>query len=174
MAEETGCCICFSNKTKARCAVIVLYISVALCLLGIFCAVYGYFGLDMEETWKIGDTEFPSPLALFGLLVVLVGLFTVVTGVFGVLTAKCKNACFAVPFFLFTLVLCIAMLVVAFLGLVVSGASDDVRKNFCQGNESMNVGGVTYPDLESYMKQMYGGSIDRYMCTGWCPCADES
>lgn len=96
----------------------VLIVSIVLVVLGAFVAIYGYFGLDIEETWVIGDEEFPSPTALFGILAILVGLFTIVTGVLGALTAKCKNACFAIPFAIFSLVLCIAMLVVAALALI--------------------------------------------------------
>jgi uncharacterized membrane protein len=145
MAEESGCCVCFSNKTKARCASIVLYISIGLIVLGAFCAIYGYFGLDIKETWKIGDEEFPSPLTFFAIAVVIVGLFTLVTGVLGVLTAKCKNACFAVPFALFSFVLMLAMLIVAIIGILVSGAADNVRTNFCLGG--FTVDGNTYLGL---------------------------
>lgn len=153
----------------------VLIVSVVLILLGAFVALYGYFGLDIEETWKIGDDEFPSPLSIFAIAAVLVGLFTIVTGVLGALTAKCKNACFAVPFALFSLVLCIAMLVVAVIGFAVQGAADDVREKFCQGG-SISIAGANngnptvYSGLEDYMQKMYGLTVDKYMCTGVCPC----
>lgn len=175
MAEETGCCICFTNKTKARCAVIVLYVSILLVVLGLAVAIYGYFGLDIEDEWKIDDeTTFPSPLALFGVACILLGLFTVVTGVLGALTSKCKNVCFAMPFSIFATVLSVAMIVVAFVGLVGQNdsAKDTVRKEFCEGG-NFSVGGKSFTNLNNYMIDMYGSSVDRYMCTKWCPCPDD-
>lgn len=34
----------------------------------------------------------------------------------------------------------------------------------------MVVGGKTYGGLNSYFLEMYGGTIDKFMCTGLCPC----
>lgn len=116
----------------------MLWVSILLVVMGILVAVYGYFGLDIEDEWKIDDaTTFPSPIALFGVGCILVGLFTVVTGVLGIMTSKCKNVCFAMPFSIFATVLSIAMVVTAFLGIVGQNdsAKDTVRKEFCESDE---------------------------------------
>lgn len=115
MAEEKGC---FSNKTKQCCATFVMFVSLGLILIGLVSALYGYFGLDIEERWEVGNTKFPSPLALFGLLAILAGLFSMLTGVLGVLAAKYKKCCFTLPFMIFAIIMCIFMLVVALIGLI--------------------------------------------------------
>jgi len=111
-------------------------------------------------------------LALFAIAAVLVGLFTIVTGVLGALTAKCKNACFAVPFAIFSLVLCVAMLIVAMLAFIGQSAGDTVRTNLCNGG-TMMVSGESFNGMESYMNKMYGVTVDKFMCTGVCPCPSD-
>lgn len=90
------------------------------------------------------------------------------------MTSKCKNVCFAMPFSIFATVLSIAMVVTAFLGIVGQNdsAKDTVRKEFCE-SDSFTVNGQTFQNLDYYMSKMYGSSVDRYVCTAWCPC-DEA
>lgn len=111
-------------------------------------------------------------MAFFGLIAILAGLFTVVTGILGMLAAKCKKWCFTLPFAIFATVLTLVMLVVAIIFLASQGATTTVRDAFCNPNsvEQIQVAGKDYPNLTEYMKKMYGGSVDRYMCTGLCPC----
>jgi len=150
-----------------------MIVSIVLILMGLFSGLFGYFGLDIEETWELGNTEFPSPMALFGVLAILVGLFTVVTGLLGLLAAKFKKCCFTLPFMIFTIVLSIAMLIVALLAIIGQGATEQVTDIFCKGeghDTAIQVNGESYANLSEYMMKMYGGSIDRYMCTPACPC----
>jgi len=169
MAEEKGC---FSNKTKACCAKFVLFVSMGLILIGLISAIYGYFGLDIEDRWELGNITFPSPLALFGLLAILAGLFSMLTGVLGVLAAKYKKCCFTLPFMIFAVVMCIFMLIVAMIAFIGQGATTQVRDAFCNGGDSLVVGNKFYDGLTGYMLKMYGGTMDRYMCTPQCPCHD--
>lgn len=36
----------------------------------------------------------------------------------------------------------------------------------------MNVNNKAYNNLEDYMQKMYGETVDKYMCTGVCPCPE--
>jgi small basic protein len=75
----------------------------------------------IEDTWELGDTTFPSPMALFGMLAILAGLFSVVTGILGLLAAKFKKCCFTLPFMIFAVIMCIIMLIVTLLALIGQG-----------------------------------------------------
>ena len=161
---------CFSNKTKHCCAKFIMIVSIFLCAIGLFAGLFGYFGLDIKDSWKLGDTTFPSPVALFGILAIIAGLFSVVTGLFGIAAAKFKKCCFTLPFMIFAIVMCIVMLVVSLLALVGQADPSVVRKEFCDGNSEIDVDGTKYKNLNEFMLKNYGGAVDQFMCTGFCPC----
>lgn len=171
MTKEVGCCVCFSNKRKACCATFVLYTSCFLALLGLFAAIYPWIGVDMEETWELAsDTEkwtFPSPSALFGIIATLAGLFSIVTAILGCLAAKYKKCCFTLPFMIAAIIVSLVMLIVAAAILAARADTESYRKVFCSPDEveDIKIGDTKYPSLEDYMMEMYGGSVDRYMCT---------
>merc|ERR1719453_769009 len=98
-----------------------MIVSIMLCIIGLAAGLFGYLGADIEDTWELGNTTFPSPMALFGMLAILAGLFSVVTGILGLLAAKFKKCCFTLPFMIFAIIMCIIMLVVTLLALVGQG-----------------------------------------------------
>lgn len=139
--------------------------------MGLASALFGFFGVDREETWKVGDQEYPSPVALFGLLAMLVGLFVFLTGLLGVCAAKYKKCCFTMPFMIFSIIMCVVMLIVAIIGIVGSSADVNLREAMCEGKQGdQQING--YPNLKAYMTDVYGGTVNKYMCSPVCPCDD--
>jgi len=129
-----------------------MIVSIVLIVLGLASGLFGYLGIDIEETWEIGDTELPSPMAVFGILAILAGLFSVVTGLFGLLAAKFKKCCFTMPFMILTVIMSILMLIVALLAIVGQGQQDTVFDYMCkgEGQPAMNVEGESYANLQEY------------------------
>lgn len=123
-----------------------MIVSIMLCVIGLAAGLFGYLGADIESTWELGNTSFPSPMALFGMLAILAGLFSVVTGILGLLAAKFKKCCFTLPFMIFAVVMCIIMLVVTLLALIGQGETKLVRDIFCQGKDQppIQVDGKSY------------------------------
>ena len=83
---------------KSCCGRFVFWVGIVLMVLGLASGLYGYLGVDIEETWELGDYTVPSPTALFGLAAIVVGLFTVITGIFGALAGHYKYPCYTLPF----------------------------------------------------------------------------
>jgi hypothetical protein len=88
-----------------------------LIFIGLGAGIFGYFGLDIKETWTLGDQTYPSPVALFGILAIIAGLFSFLTGILGLCAAKYKKCCFTMPFMIFSIIMALVMLIVAVLGL---------------------------------------------------------
>jgi len=89
-------------------------------ILGLASALYGNFGIDIGETWELGDQKIPSPSAIFGLLAIIVGLLCLVTGIFGSLAGHYKLICFTLPFQIFVIIVSILMLAVAMVGFLMT------------------------------------------------------
>jgi len=121
-------------------------------VLGLFAGLFGYLGVDIEETWEIDENyTIPSPAALFGIAAIIVGLLTLVTGIFGALAGHYKLPCYTLPFQIFVIIVSVLMLVVAVLGLAIGAMSDDIHKMICKEGEPMTIEGKTYANLEDYM-----------------------
>jgi len=101
-------------------AKVVMIVSILLTVIGLAAGLFGYLGTDIKESWKIDEaTTFPSPMALFGILAIVVGLFVMLTGLLGICAAKFKKCCFTMPFFIFCLIMTVLMLVVTLIGFMV-------------------------------------------------------
>merc|ERR1712151_1267833 len=138
--------------TKKCCGRYVFIVSFVLMVLGLAPGLYGYFGIDIEETWTLGSYTVPSPTALFGILAIIVGIFVVVTGIFGALAGYYKMPCFTLPFQIFVIIVSICMLIIAGLALAGAGAKDELTKSICknEGGDPITVGGEVYASLEEF------------------------
>merc|ERR1712072_461554 len=144
---------------------VVLIIGIVELIFGIAAGVWGFLGSNHGADIDFTGLSFPSPTVAFAIMALIGGLLTVIVGLLALCTAKYKVCCFACPFMVLSLIMCIVMLVVAFTGLLASGYKDSAKKLICE--ESMQKG---WKNLKFYNGIIYGELIDRFMCTDKCPC----
>jgi len=140
--------------------------------MGLFSGLYGYLGIDINATMTLGDQKIPSPTALFGMLAIVVGIFTFVVGLLGLCAAKWKKCCFTMPFCIFSFILFIVMLVVAFIGILLSSRKDELYASTCASPVTGKHSGDSYATFTDYMKSVYDPAVNDVMCTAICPCVD--
>jgi len=109
-------------------------------------------------------------VALFGLLALVVGLFVILTGCLGLCAAKFKKCCFTMPFMIFTIIMTIVVFVVFLIGYIASSQGDTLRGIVCDKPEDGSNFKGDYESLTEYMKEIYGPTVNKFMCTPSCPC----
>jgi len=129
---------CYSNKTKLCCEKVVLVIGIIELIFGIAAGVWGFLGSNHGADIDFTGLSFPSPTIAFAIMALIGGLLTIVVGLLALCTAKYKVCCFACPFMVLSLIMCVVMLVVAFMGLLASGYKDQAKNIIC--NEKMGKG----------------------------------
>jgi len=156
---------CFSNKTKLCCEKVVLVIGIIELIFGIAAGVWGFLGSNHGADIDFTGTSFPSPTIAFAIMALIGGLLTVIVGLLALCTAKYKVCCFACPFMVLSLIMCIIMLIVAFMGLLAGSYKKEAKKVICTEKMKNN-----WKNLEFYNNIIYGELIDKYMCSNYCPC----
>lgn len=144
---------------KARCAKIVIGISVILGILGLVFLVFGGMQAGLVKPPKVkSDFDLDINPSAFGYLAIVAGIFLIGTSVLGCMTGKFKKPCFTLPFIIATGVICLVLFVFGAVALAGRGDLNKIK------NEACKTAGAD--DL----KQQYMDTIDRYTCSTECPC----
>ena len=151
---------CYSNAMKARCAKVVIGISVILGILGLVFGIFGLIQAGLVKPPKVKeDFDFDINPSTFGYLAIVAGVFLIGTSVLGCMTGKFKKPCFALPYLIATGVLCLILFIFGAVALAGRRNLNKVRDDACKTAGAGD------------LKQQYKDTIDRYTCSSECPCA---
>lgn len=155
---------CYENKTKEKCARIVLCISIILFIMGLFTCIMGIVLSGDEKIAALTESEYLKnmnveiPASSFAIMIILGGLFVILTSILGCLTGKMKKFFFTIPFMIMTMVMGFFTLIVGLVFLVVAtdtmGLVEDICTKEIPESGGMTLGGIAGPQYNAVVGQM--------------------
>ena len=108
---------CYSNETKHKCSKIVIYISIALFVLGIATTAFGVLQSGQAKSYTSDFANFDLKGG-FVAGTIIGGILAIVVAILGCLTGKYKKFFFALPFSILTFIL---FIILAIAGAIMAG-----------------------------------------------------
>ena len=148
---------CYSDRTKACCAKVVMFVSLALLLLGLITAIFGLMQMGVVSN-PTTYTAFTFDQSAIGLGVLALGVVAIATAILGLMTAKCKKWCFTLLFIILCAIGGLILLIVAFVLL----GDDDL----------ISAGKDAACAQAGVINNQYIKTVDHWVCSTTCPCPE--
>lgn len=150
---------CYSDRTKACCAKVVMFVSLAILLLGLITAVFGLMQMGVVQN-PTNYTTFTFDESAFGMGILALGVLAIVIAVLGLMTAKCKKWCFTLLFIVLAAVVGLILLIVAFILMADDSLIEAGKEAACS------------TDVSAKANNQYIKTVDHWVCSTTCPCPE--